>query len=127
MIAHQVLFVSNATAEDEGYYKCKTIDHTLKSESTNVFIKIHGKSLGKRFFYTFLNCPIIISFNQVRMCHTLISPILDFNQTWNNRPIRQSNGLYFTKRTPSRKSFGQKETVKTSYEIQLQNTLSKTN
>ncbi len=57
MIAHQVLFVSNATAEDEGYYKCKTIDHTLKSESTNVFIKIHGKSLGKSFFLYIFELP----------------------------------------------------------------------
>ena len=57
MIAHQVLFVSNATAEDEGYYKCKTIDHTLKSESTNVFIKIHGKTLRKRFFLYIFELP----------------------------------------------------------------------
>ena len=44
-IAHQVLDVFNATAQDEGYYKCKSIDHTRKSESTSILIKIHGKYL----------------------------------------------------------------------------------
>jgi len=48
-IAHQVLNVTNATAEDEGYYECQTIDHTQKFESTSVFIKIHGKFLRSEF------------------------------------------------------------------------------
>lgn len=45
-IAHQVLDVTNATEEDEGYYKCKTIDHTQKFELTSVFIKIHGEDVS---------------------------------------------------------------------------------
>ncbi len=55
-IAHQVLDIFNATAEDEGSYVCKSIDHTDKSESTSVYIKIHGKQLfTKKIVWSYNN------------------------------------------------------------------------
>lgn len=41
-IAYQVVYVNNATSQDEGDYECQIIDHTHKSESASVPIKIHG-------------------------------------------------------------------------------------
>lgn len=63
----------------------------------------------------------------MRMFHTSTSPTRVSNRIWNNRPIRQLNGSSFTKRIPNHRSRGPKVAVRTSFEIQLQNTLSKTN
>ena len=41
--SHSMLYVENAQSIDQGNYECRAVDHTNKSESTSVFVRIHRK------------------------------------------------------------------------------------
>ena len=51
-----MLYVENAQSIDQGNYECRAVDHTNKSESTSVFVRIHRKYLD--FHQLMLTCIV---------------------------------------------------------------------
>lgn len=41
--SHLVLYVKDAQLSDQGRYECRSYDHTGKTETADVFVRIHRK------------------------------------------------------------------------------------